>query len=150
MPGDPVVTIRPSCRGLAFIIAWIGFLCLLMVAGAAGNHDARGLFLVFLWLPWLVPIMLAARTQVTAVGDILTYRRPFRTRSWRRDEIQRFEIAPIRWSYRAKQIQMHTADGQRVAFGITTAYWPRSTAQIGRWRTALEDWRTGTSRSRPS
>jgi hypothetical protein len=133
---------------LAFTVAWIGFLCLLMVAGAAGEHDARGLFLVFLWLPWLVPVMLAARTHVTADGDTLTYRSPLRTRSWHRSEVQRFEITPTRWSYRANQIQMHTADGQRVAFAITTAYWPRSTARIERWRTALEDWRTGTSQSR--
>jgi hypothetical protein len=134
---------------LAFMVAWIGFLCLLMVAGAVGEHDARGLFLVFLWLPWLVLVMLAGRTQVTAVGDTLTYRSPLRTRCWDRSEVQRFEITPIRWSYRANQIQMHTADGQRVAFAITTAYWPRSTAGIQRWRTALEDWRTGTSQSRP-
>jgi hypothetical protein len=128
---------------------WIGFLCLLMVAGAAGDHDARGLFLVFLWLPWLVPLMLAAQTQLTAAGDTLTYRSPFRTRTWHRGEIRRFAITPIRWSYRTNQIQMHTADGQRVAFAITTVYWPRSTAQIERWRTALEDWRTGPSQSPP-
>jgi len=131
------------------MVAWIGFLCLLMVAGAAGEHDARGLFLVFLWLPWLVPVTLAARTQVTAVGDTLTYRSPFRIRSWHRSEVRRFEITPIQWSYRANQIQMHTADGQRVAFAITTAHWPRSTARIRRRRAALEDWRTGTSQPRP-
>jgi hypothetical protein len=131
------------------MVAWIGFLCLLMVAGAAGEHDARGLLLVFVWLPWLVPVLLAARSQVTAAGDTLTYRSSLRTRSWHRSEVQRFEITPIWWSYRASRIQMHTTDGQWVAFAVATAYWPRSTAQIEHWRTALEDWRTGTSQSRP-
>ena len=131
------------------MVAWIGFLCLLMVAGAASEHDAGGLFLVFVWLPWLVPVLLAARAQLTATGDTLTYRGPFRARSWHRGEVQRFEIIPLRWSYRAHRIQMRTADGQRVAFAVTTAHWPRGTAQIERWRTALEDWRTGASQSHP-
>jgi hypothetical protein len=150
LSGDPVVTIRPPRGGLAFMAAWIGFLCLLMVAGAVGEHNARGLFLVFVWLPWLVPVMLAARCQVTAIGDTLTYRSSFRIRSWHRSQVQRFEITPLRWSYRANQIHMHTTGGQSVAFAITTAHWLRGTAQIERWCTALEDWRNGTSQSRPS
>jgi len=130
--------------------AWIGFLCLLMVAGAAGDHDPRGFLLVLVWLPWLVPVMLTARAQVTAAGDTLTYRGPFRTRSWHRSQVRCFEVAPVRWSRRASQVQMHTADGQRVAFAVTRAYWPWSTARLQRWRTALEDWRAGTSARSPA
>lgn len=62
MSAEPVVTIRPSRAGLILMVAWIGFLCLVMVLGAAGEHDTRGLFLVFVWLPWLVPVALAFRS----------------------------------------------------------------------------------------
>ncbi|HEV2375914.1 MAG TPA: PH domain-containing protein [Streptosporangiaceae bacterium] len=120
------------------------------MAGAAAEHDPRGFFLVFVWLPWLAPVMLAARYRVTAAGDTLTYRSPFRTRAWHRSEVQGFEITPGRWPYRSRQIEMRTTAGESVAFSITARSWPRSTAQTDRWRTALEDWRTGTSQSHPS
>lgn len=41
---------RASRRPLAFAL-WIGFRCLLMLLGLIGEHSARGLFLVFVWLP---------------------------------------------------------------------------------------------------
>jgi hypothetical protein len=93
------------------VVAWIGFLCLLMVLGSIGERSTRGLFLVFVWLPWLVPVALAARSRVTAVGDTLTYRSPLRTRTWRRAEVENFEIASGRWSSRVRQIQMHAVHG---------------------------------------
>jgi hypothetical protein len=39
LPGDPAVIIRPPREGRALMAAWIGFGCLPMVAGAAGQHD---------------------------------------------------------------------------------------------------------------
>ena len=122
-------------------MAWVGFLCLLMVLGSIGEHSARGLFLVFIWLPWLVPILLLARYRLTAAGDTLTYRSPLRTRTWRRGEVGYFEIAYGRWSPRARLIQMRAADGKWVSFAITARSWPRDTAQVGRWYAVLEDWR---------
>lgn len=113
---EPGVVIKPHRGGLVFVVAWIGFLCLLMVLGSIGAHSARGLFLVFAWLPWLVPVLLAARHRLTAAGDTLAYRSPLRTRTWRRGEVGYFEIA-----------------------------WPRDTAQVGRWYSTLEDWRLGAS-----
>jgi hypothetical protein len=90
------------------------------------------------WLPWLVPVALAARSRVTAVGDTLTYRSPLRTRTWGRLEVEHFEIASGRWSSRARQIQMHAADGEwppsrsRPYPGRGT--WHRSAAGMPLWR----------------
>jgi hypothetical protein len=142
---EPGVVIKPHRGGLVFAVAWIGFLCLLMVLGSIGEHSVWGLFLVFVWLPWLLPVVLAARYRLTAAGDTLTYRSPLRTRTWRRGEVEYFEIAYGRWSPRARQIQMHADDGEWVSFAITARSWPRDTAQVGRWYAALEDWRLGAS-----
>jgi Bacterial PH domain len=124
-----------------FVAAWIGFLCLLMVVGSIGEHSARGLFLVFVWLPWLVPVILAARSRVTVAGDTLTYRSALRVRTWRRGEVRNFEVVSRRWSPRVRQVRMHTANGERVSFAITARSWPQNTAQVDRWCTALENWR---------
>ncbi len=43
--------IEPPRWGLVAMVAWIGFLCLVMVLGAVDEHDPRGLFLVLVWLP---------------------------------------------------------------------------------------------------
>jgi hypothetical protein len=126
-----------------FVAAWIGFLCLLMVLGSIGEHSARGLLLVFVWLPWLVPVMLAARSRVTIACDTLTYRGPLRVRTWRRGEVRNFEVASRRWLPRVRLIKMRTANGERVSFAITARSWPQSTAQVDRWYTALENWRLG-------
>jgi hypothetical protein len=124
-----------------FAVAWIGLLCLLMVLGSIGEHSARGLFLVFVWLPWLVPVMLAARSRVSVAGDTLTYRSALRARTWRRGEVRNFEVAARWWSPRARQIQMYTANGERVSFAITARSWPQHTAQVDRWYSTLENWR---------
>lgn len=145
IPGEPGVVIKPHHGGLVFVVAWIGFLCLLMVLSSIGERSARGLFLVFVWLPWLVPVALAARSRVIAVGDTLTYRSPLRTRTWRRAEVENFEIASGRWSSRVRLIQMHAADGEWVPFAITARSWPRNTARVGLWYAALEGWRLGDS-----
>jgi hypothetical protein len=131
------------------VAAWIGFLCLLMVLGSIGEHSARGLFLVFIWLPWLVPVMLAARSRVTLAGDTLTYRSPLRVRTWRRVEVQNFEITSRRWAPRVRLITMHTANGERVSFAITARSWPQNTAQVDRWYTSLENWRLGNDQPAP-
>jgi Bacterial PH domain len=114
-----------------FVVAWIGLLCLLVVLGSIGEHSAGGLFLVFIRLPWLVPVMLAARSRVTIVGDTLTYRSPIRVRTWHRGEVRNFEITSGRRSSRSRQIQMHTTDGEWVSFAITARSWPQNTAQVG-------------------
>lgn len=144
IPAEPAVLIRPRRGGLVFMVGWIGFLCLLMVLGSIGEHSARGLFLVFVWLPWLIPVMLIARSRVTIAGDTLTCRSPLRTRTWSRGEVRNFEIATGRWSPRVRQITMHTAHGEWVAFVGTARSWPQDTAQVGRWYAALENWRLGT------
>jgi hypothetical protein len=132
-----------------FAVAWIGLLCLLMVLGSIGEHSARGLLLVFVWLPWLVPVMLAARSRVSVAGDTLTYRSGLRARTWRRGEVRNFEIATRWWSPRARQIQMHTANGERVSFAITARSWPQNTAQVDRWYTTLENWRLADNQPAP-
>jgi hypothetical protein len=71
---EPAVTIKPPRTGMVLVLAWMGFLCLVIVAGAASEHDARALFLVFVWLPWLIPVVLFARSRLTAAGEILTCR----------------------------------------------------------------------------
>lgn len=144
IPAEPAVLIRPRRGGLVFVAAWIGFLCLLMVLGSIGEHSARGLLLVFVWLPWLVPVMLAARSRVTIAGDTLTYRSPLRTRTWSRGEVLNFEIVSPRWLPRVRQITMHTAHGEWVSFVGTARSWPQNTAQVDRWHAALENWRLGT------
>jgi hypothetical protein len=149
IPAEPAVLIRPRRAGLVFAVAWIGLLCLLMVLGSIGEHSAGGLFLVFVWLPWLVPVMLAARSRVTVAGDALTYRSPLRARTWRRGEVRNFEIAARRWLPRVRQIQMRTANGERVSFAITARSWPQNTAQVDRWYTALENWRLGDNQPAP-
>lgn len=143
--GEPDVVIKSPRGGLVFAVAWIGFLCLLMVLGSIREHSARGLFLVFVWLPWLVPVVLGARYRLTAADDTLIYRSPLRTRAWRRGEVGYFEIAYGRWSPRVRQIQMRAADGEWVSFVITARSWPRDRAQVGRWYAALEDWRLSDS-----
>jgi hypothetical protein len=149
IPAEPAVLIRPRRRGLVLVVAWIGLLCLLMVVGSIGEHSARGLFLVFVWLPWLVPVMLAARSRVTVAGDTLTYRSPLRTRTWRRGEVRNFEVASPWWSPRVRHVRMHTANGERVSFAITSRSWPQNTAQVDRWYTALENWRLGGNQPAP-
>jgi len=81
------VTIKPSRQGLVFMLAWIGFLGLLMVLRAF----ALWLFCVVL-LACLVPVALTARSRLSATGNTLTYRELVRTRVWRRHEIEGFAI----------------------------------------------------------
>jgi hypothetical protein len=66
---DEKLTIRPSPPGAVLIVAWILFLCLLM-AGAAKEHDRRGL-LMLICLPWLVPVVLLGRFRLSVAGDAL-------------------------------------------------------------------------------
>jgi Bacterial PH domain len=143
---DSDVAIKPPRSGLVFMVAWIGFLCLLIVAGAAGEHNSRGLWLVFLWLPWLVPVALIARSRVIAAGDTLTSRGPFRTRAWRRDEIDGFAITQSGWSHRVSRIEVHTAAGAWVPLSLATASGPLLAARQQRWLSALEAWHSGASR----
>lgn len=103
--------IEPPRWGLVAMVAWIGFLCLVMVLGAVDEHDPRGLFLVLVWLPWLVPVALLARIRLSAAGDVLTYRGPFRTRLWRRDEIDCFGI--VQSSVSAKRRTDPNANSER-------------------------------------
>jgi hypothetical protein len=63
---------------------------------------------------WLVPVALIARSRVIAAGDTLTSRGPFRTRAWRRDEIDGFAITQSGWSHRVSRIEVHTPAGARV------------------------------------
>jgi hypothetical protein len=150
-PAGRDVIIKPSSRaGLVFVVAWIMFLCLVTATGAARQHDAGALLLVFVWLPWLVPVALIARSQLTAVGDTLTYRSPLRTRAWHRTEICSFEIAPLRWSPSKGQVLvMQTIAGEWVEFLIITASGPRHAARMQHWLSALEDWRLSASQPQP-
>lgn len=135
------MTIEPPRWGLVVMVAWIGLLCLVMVAGAVNEHDPRGLFLVFIWLPWLVPVVLIARIRLSAVGDVLTYRGLLRTRVWRRDEIDCFEIVESNWSPDVGRIQMRTVGGQWVVLGIASARRRHATRLAG-WLTELQDWQS--------
>jgi hypothetical protein len=143
---DPDVTIKTPRSGLIFMVAWIGFLCLLIVAGTASEHNSRGLWLVFLWLPALVPVALIARSRVVAAGDTHTSRGPFRTRAWRRDEIDGFAITQSPWPTMSR-IEVHTAAGEWVPLSLATASRPLwGAAPQQRWLSALEAWHSGASR----
>ena len=136
---DEGFIIRPSPVGAVLMVAWIVFLCLLMVAGALNEHDPRGLFLVLIWLPWLVPVVWFARFRLSVAGDVLTYRRPPRTRSWRRDQIAEFGIVQSAWQPRLGCVYMRTLDGESVAFRVAAGSRRRPGKMLG-LLAALRDW----------
>ena len=141
------VTIKTSARGAVIMVAWIGFLCLVMVLGAVNERDPRGLLLVLIWLPWLVPVVLLARIRLSVVGDVLTYRGAFRTRAWQRDQIEGFGIVQSRWRPDVGHVQLFTRDGQCIIFFIASASRRREDRLQG-WLAALEDWRSDEPASR--
>jgi hypothetical protein len=141
------VAIKASARGAVIMIAWIGFLCLVMVLGAVNERDPRGLLLVLVWLPWLVPVALIARIRLSAVADVLTYRGAFRTRAWQRDQIECFGIIQSSWRPDVGHVQMLTRDGQCIIFRIASASRRREDRLQG-WVAALEDWRSDAPASR--
>jgi hypothetical protein len=71
---DAELTIRPSAVRLVVMVAWILFLCMVVVIGAVNQHDPRGLLLVLIWLPWLVPVALLSTSRLRVVGEVLTLR----------------------------------------------------------------------------
>jgi hypothetical protein len=140
---DSDVVIKPRRWGLIVMVAWIGFLCFLMVVGAVNEHDPRGLWLVFVWLPWLVPVALMARSRVVAAGDTLTCRGPLRTRVWRRAEIECFAITPSWWSPRVSGVEMRLAAGGQITLPLTGTSRLRGGVQQQRWFSQLEAWLSG-------
>jgi hypothetical protein len=85
---------------------------------------------------------LIARSRLTAAGDLLTYRGPFRIRVWHRDDIASFAIIPTGWPPRARRLYMHTATGEWVAVPIIGTAWPRSDARLQAQLSALLQWRS--------
>jgi hypothetical protein len=86
-----------------------------------------------------VPVALLARIRLSAAGDVLTYRGPFRTRVWRRDEIDCFGIVQSSVSANVGQIQMRTVSGQWAVLRIASAK-RRHAPRLQRWLDALEGW----------
>jgi len=140
---DEQLTIRPSTVGGVLVVAWILFLCLLMVIGAINQHDPRGLLLVLIWLPWLVPVALVARYRLSVAGDVLTYRSPLRTRSWLRDQIAEFGIVQSTMNARIGYLYMHTLAGEHITFHIASSS-RRRPERLQAWLAALRDWYSGT------
>ena len=130
--------IRPSAVGAVVITAWILCLCLLMVIPAISEHDPRGLLLVLIWLPWLVPVALLSRYRLRAAGDVLTYRSPLRTRSWRRDRIAEFGIVQSRMNPRIGYLYMRTRDGEQITFRVASSY-RRRQKRLQAWLAALSE-----------
>jgi hypothetical protein len=130
------------------MVVWILFLCLLIVVGALNEHDPRGLFLVLIWLPWLVLVAVFARFRLSVAGDVLTYRRPLRTRSWRRDQIAEFGIVQSAWQPRLGYVYMRTLDGETVTFHVAAGSRRRPVKLLGRIA-ALRDWLSDTPASVP-
>jgi hypothetical protein len=89
-----------------------------MVIGAVNERDPRGLLLVLIWLPWLVPVVLLGRFRLSLVGEVLTYRSPLRTRSWRRDQIAEFGVVQSGSQVRVGYLCMRTLDGEQVTFHV--------------------------------
>jgi hypothetical protein len=125
------------------MVLWIVFLCLLIVAGAVNEHDPRGLFLVVIWLPWLVFVLLLGRFRLSVARDVLTYRRPLRTRSWRRDQIVEFGIFQSAWQPRVGYVYMRTLNGETVTFRVAAGSRRRPEKMLG-WLAALRDWLSDT------
>jgi hypothetical protein len=140
---DEGLTIRPSPTREALMVLWIVFLCLLIVAGAVNEHDPRGLFLVLIWLPWLVLVLLLGRFRLSVARDVLTYRGPLRTRSWRRDQIIEFGIVQSAWQARVGYVYMRTLDGETVTFRVAAGSRRRPEKMLG-WLAALRDWLSDT------
>jgi hypothetical protein len=139
MTPDEQLTIRPSAGGAVLMVAWILFLCLLMVVGALNQHDPRGLLLVLIWLPWLVPVALIGRYRLSVAGDVLTYRSPRRTRHWRRDQIAEFGIVQSTLNPRIGYVYMRTHNGEQVTFHIAAGS-RRRPERLQGWLVALRDW----------
>ncbi len=136
---DERLVIAPSRAGAVLVVGWIMFLCLLMVAAAVSEHDPRGLLLVLIWLPWLVPVVLLGRFRLCVVGDVLTYRRPLSTRSWRRDQIAEFGIAQSTWRAGVGYVYMRTLDGEQITFHLAAGS-QRRPVKIEGWLAVLRDW----------
>jgi hypothetical protein len=144
MPNDdrPLV-IGASRIGLAFMVGWIVLLCLLIVAPAVSNHNPRGILLVLVWLPLLIPVALVARVRVKASGDTLTYHGMIRKRAWNRRDIDRFDITERAKSPRPGQLELRTVSGESVIMSIPGAF---RNAERQKSRLALlENWRRGRS-----
>jgi hypothetical protein len=97
-----------------------------MVVGAINQRDPRGLLLVLIWLPWLVPVALIGRYRLSVAADVLTYRSPWRTRWWRRDQIAEFGIVQSTLNNRIGCVYMRTRDGEQVTIHIASGSRRRS------------------------
>jgi hypothetical protein len=103
---------------------------------AIGQHDPRGLLLVLIWLPCLVPVALFGRYRLRAAGDVLTYRSPLRTRSWRRDQIAESGIVQSSMNPRIGYLFMRTLNGEQITFHIASSY-RRRQERLQAWVVAL-------------
>lgn len=142
------LTIRPSPVGAVLMVGWIMFLCLLMVVGSVNEHDPRGLLLVLVWLPWLVPVALLGRYRLSVAGEVLSYRGPLRTRSWTRDQIAEFGIVQSAWRVRVGYLYMRTFDGEQVIFHIASGS-RRRPERLQAWLAAFREWLSGTPSPTP-
>jgi hypothetical protein len=140
---DEGLTIRPSPTGAVLCVAWLVFLCLVIVAGAAAEHDPRGLLLMLIWLAWLVPIALIARYRLSVTGDLLTYRRPASTRKWRRDQIAEFGVIQSARRASVGYLYLRTVDGEQVTL-YAAAGSRRRPQKIEDWLATLREWLAGT------
>jgi hypothetical protein len=145
---DAELTIRRSAVGAVLMVVWILFLCLVMVIGAVDQHDPRGLLLVLIWLPWLVPVVLLSRSRLSVAGEVLTYRSPLRTRSWRHEQIAEFGIVQSPWRAQIGYLYMRTPDGEQITFHVASGT-RRRPERLQVWLAALSGWLSDTSSPRP-
>ncbi len=54
------------------------------------------------------------------IGEVLTYRSPLRTRTWRRDQIAEFGIVQSAWRVWVGYLFMRALDGEQVIFHVAS------------------------------
>jgi hypothetical protein len=138
----PGVRIKPTGSVLMMRILALTWCC--PIVAGAGSAVAGGgmfwLFLVILWPPGIALALVIHRARLTTTGDFLTYRGPWRTRAWQREEIAVFWLGQQKWKTSNVHIGMDTATGEQVAFRAIEASRLFDRYELDCWRAALWDW----------
>jgi hypothetical protein len=140
-PVIPDVCIARTGWSLFARVTGVTFLCLILAGAASAVGGTFWLFLVILWLPGVVFVLMLHRARLTTTGDVLTYQVLSQTRAWHRDEIAAFGLDYNWWSRgMTAHLIMDTVAGEQVAFWAIGASLLAERDELDGWVAALHDW----------
>jgi len=136
-----LVVVRCSRIGAAAMIVWFILLESFGLAALTQHQYGSGVFLMVVWWPLLVPMILTLRDEVRIDGDWLIAHGWFRERRWTRTDLCGMEEVRERWSPNMAYLRLETTNGRAVRLpGTTGSAWSRAARRRGTQRDTLARW----------